>query len=182
MRRLADEFEPFRSLLIRHEQVLFAQSQQSAACNASHSVEARMCRWLLYMRDLAGSDELMLTQEFLAQMLSVRRPSVSIVANPLQKAGLIKYSRGHIRLLDVKGLKRRLRVLRHGQGPLQAAPFGLDPISGTNGSLGFLGSRPAYTQGIQRAFFYFLRIALARRRYVDNRLGDEFRERVISVN
>ena len=106
-RRLANEFEPFRSLLIRHEQVLFAQSQQSAACNASHSVEARMCRWLLYMRDLAGSDDLVLTQEFLAQMLSVRRPSVSIVASPLQKAGLIKYSRGRVRLLDVKGLEKR---------------------------------------------------------------------------
>ena len=106
-RRLANEFEPFRSLLIRHEQVLFAQSQQSAACNASHSVEARMCRWLLFMRDLAGSDDLMLTQEFLAQMLSVRRPSVSMVASPLQKAGLIKYSRGHMRVLDVKGLEKR---------------------------------------------------------------------------
>lgn len=106
-RRLANEFEPFRSLLMRHEQVLFAQSQQSAACNASHSVEARMCRWLLFMRDLAGNDDLMLTQEFLAQMLSVRRPSVSIVASPLQKAGLIKYSRGRMRLLDVKGLEKR---------------------------------------------------------------------------
>ena len=106
-RRLANEFEPFRSLLMRHEQVLFAQSQQSAACNASHSVEARMCRWLLFMRDLAGSDDLMLTQEFLAQMLSVRRPSVSIVASPLQKAGLIKYSRGRMRLLDIKGLQKR---------------------------------------------------------------------------
>ncbi|MGA7386352.1 MAG: Crp/Fnr family transcriptional regulator [Pseudolabrys sp.] len=107
LRQLANELEPFRSLLIRHEQVLFAQSQQSAACNASHSVEARMCRWLLHMRDLAGSDDLMLTQEFLAQMLSVRRPSVSIVASPLQKAGLIKYSRGKIRILDVKGLQKR---------------------------------------------------------------------------
>ena len=105
-RRLANEFEPFRSLLIRHEQVLFAQSQQSAACNASHTVEARMCRWLLHMRDFAGSNDLMLTQEFLAQMLGVRRPSVSIVASPLQKAGLIKYSRGRIRVLDVKGLKK----------------------------------------------------------------------------
>jgi CRP-like cAMP-binding protein len=106
LRRLANELEPFRSLLIRHEQVLFAQSQQSAACNATHSVEARMCRWLLYMRDLAGTDELMLTQEFLAQMLGVRRPSVSLVANTLQKAGLIKYSRGRMRLLDIKGLQK----------------------------------------------------------------------------
>ena len=106
LRQLANEFEQLRSLLIRHEQVLFAQSQQSAACNASHTVEARMCRWLLHMRDFAGSDDLMLTQEFLAQMLGVRRPSVSIVASPLQKAGLIKYSRGRIRVLDVKGLKK----------------------------------------------------------------------------
>jgi CRP-like cAMP-binding protein len=106
LRQLANEFEPLRSLLIRHEQVLFAQSQQSAACNASHTVEARMCRWLLHMRDFVGSDDLMLTQEFLAQMLGVRRPSVSIVASPLQKAGLIKYSRGRIRVLDVKGLKK----------------------------------------------------------------------------
>jgi CRP-like cAMP-binding protein len=106
VRRLANELEPFRSLLIRHEQVLFAQSQQSAACNASHSLQARMCRWLLYMRDLAGSDDFQLTQEFLAQMLGVRRPSVSLAANPLQKAGLIKYSRGRMRLLDVKGLQK----------------------------------------------------------------------------
>jgi len=106
LRRLANEYEPLRALLIRHEQVLFAQSQQSAACNASHSVEARMCRWLLHMRDFAGSDDLMLTQEFVAQMLGVRRPSVSIVASPLQKAGLIKYSRGRMRLLDLKRLKK----------------------------------------------------------------------------
>jgi CRP-like cAMP-binding protein len=104
LRKIVREFDSFRSLLIRHEQVLFAQSQQSAACNASHSVEARMCRWLLRMRDLAAAADLMLTQEFLAQMLGVRRPSVSLVANTLQKAGLIKYRRGNIRLLDIAGL------------------------------------------------------------------------------
>ena len=104
LRKIVREFDAFRSLLIRHEQVLFAQSQQSAACNASHSVEARMCRWLLRMRDLAAAADLMLTQEFLAQMLGVRRPSVSLVANTLQKAGLIKYRRGNIRLLDIAGL------------------------------------------------------------------------------
>jgi CRP-like cAMP-binding protein len=104
-RKLARESDAFLSLLIRHEQVLFAQSQQSAACNASHTVEARMCRWLLWMRDLGG-DDLVLTQEFLAQMLGVRRPSVSLVANSLQMAGLIKYRRGNIRLLDIEGLKQ----------------------------------------------------------------------------
>lgn len=105
LRSLADEFKPFRSLLIRHEQVLFAQAQQSAACNASHSVENRMCRWLLRMRDLADTDDLTLTQEFMAQMLGVRRTSVSIVAKTLQEAGLIKYRRGRIRLLDIDGLR-----------------------------------------------------------------------------
>jgi hypothetical protein len=105
LRNLANEFEPLRSLLIRHEQVLFAQAQQSAGCNASHTVEARMCRWLLRIRDLTGSDEMELTQEFLAQMLGVRRTSVSLVAGTLQKAGFIKYRRGHIQLLDIAQLQ-----------------------------------------------------------------------------
>lgn len=103
-RAIADNNPAFRSLVIRHEQVLFAQAQQSAACNASHSVEARMCRWMLRMRDLAGSDDMTLTQEFLAQMLGVRRTSVSLVANTLQKAGLIAYRRGNIRLLNIDEL------------------------------------------------------------------------------
>ena len=101
LRSLANEFEPLRGLLIRHEQVVFAQAQQSAGCNASHTVEARMCRWLLRIRDLTGSDEMVLTQEFLAQMLGVRRTSVSLVAGTLQKAGFIKYRRGKIHLLDI---------------------------------------------------------------------------------
>ena len=101
LRSLADEFGPLRGIMIRHEQVLFAQAQQSAGCNASHKVEARMCRWLLRIRDLTGSDDMQLTQEFLAQMLGVRRSAVSLVAGTLQKAGFIKYSRGHIHLLDI---------------------------------------------------------------------------------
>ena len=106
LRSLTDEFPPFRSILIRHEQVVLAQAQQSAGCNASHTVEARMCRWLLRLRDLTGSDELKLTQEFLAQMLGVRRTSVSLVAGTLQKAGFISYSRGTIRLLDAGQLEQ----------------------------------------------------------------------------
>src|SRR3954466_2483359 len=105
LRGIANEFEPFRSILIRHEQVLLAQAQQSAACNPSHSVEARMCRWLLRIRDLTGSDEMELTQDFLSQMLGVRRTSVSLVAHTLQQAGFIKYRRGHIRILDVEGVR-----------------------------------------------------------------------------
>jgi CRP-like cAMP-binding protein len=106
LRNLAHEFDPLHSLLIRHEQVLLAQVQQSAGCNASHTVEARMCRWLLRMRDLTQSNDLKLTQEFLAQMLGVRRTSVSLVAGTLQRAGFIKYRRGNIHLVDVEQLQQ----------------------------------------------------------------------------
>jgi CRP-like cAMP-binding protein len=102
---LADRFREFRALLVKHEQVLFAQAQQSSACNVSHVVEARLCRWLLRTRDLVGDNDLTITQEFLAQMLGVRRSSVSITAHTLQKAGLIKYKRGHVRVLDPAGLE-----------------------------------------------------------------------------
>jgi CRP-like cAMP-binding protein len=105
VRRLADQSLGFRATLIKHEQILLAQSQQSAACNAAHTLEARLSRWLLRCRDLIGSGDIALTQEFVAQMLGVRRTSVSIVANTLQQAGLIKYKRGHIRLLDLEGLR-----------------------------------------------------------------------------
>jgi CRP-like cAMP-binding protein len=105
IRKLADRSVGFRNTLVKHEQVLLAQSQQSAACNATHTIEARLSRWLLRSRHLIGSDDLPLTQEFLAQMLGVRRTSVSIVANTLQQAGLIKYKRGHIRVIDLEGLR-----------------------------------------------------------------------------
>ena len=91
--------------LIRHEQALFAQAQQSAACNASHTVEARLSRWLLRAHDLSGTDTLSLTQEFLGQMLGVQRSTVSIVANTLQQAGLISYSRGRIEIVNLGGLQ-----------------------------------------------------------------------------
>ena len=105
LKKVADESPALRALLIRHEQVLFAQAQQSAACNASHLVEARLSRWLLRTRDLADSEDLTITQEFLAQMLGVRRSSLSVVANTLQKAGFIRYRRGHVRILDRAGLE-----------------------------------------------------------------------------
>jgi CRP-like cAMP-binding protein len=105
LRTAADQSASFRTSLIRHEQVLFVQAQQSAACNASHSLESRLSRWLLRTRDLSGSDTLLLTQEFLAEMLGVRRNAVSIVANTLQSAGFIQYNRGHIRITNLVGLK-----------------------------------------------------------------------------
>jgi CRP-like cAMP-binding protein len=105
LRKVADQSVAFRTTLIRHEQAQFAQAQQSAACNVSHSVEARLSRWLLRTRDATGSDTLGLTQEFLAQMLGVRRTSVSLVANTLQAAGLIRYRRGRIEITNLEGLQ-----------------------------------------------------------------------------
>ena len=93
------------ALLIRHEQTVYAQAQQSAACFASHQVEARLCRWLLRARDLSESDYLPFTQEYLGEMLGVRRTSVTAVAHTLQEAGLIKYSRGKIQITDGEGLQ-----------------------------------------------------------------------------
>jgi CRP-like cAMP-binding protein len=93
------------ALLIRHEQTVYAQAQQSAACFASHHVEARLSRWLLRARDLSGTDTLQFTQEYLGEMLGVRRTSVTLVAHTLQAAGLIKYARGRIQILDPAGLK-----------------------------------------------------------------------------
>jgi CRP-like cAMP-binding protein len=106
LRIAAERSLSFRTALIRHEQALFAQAQQSAACNASHSVEARLARWLLRMHDLVGDRSLPLTQDFLAQMIGVQRNSVSAVANTLQHAGILKYNRGHIEITDIDGLKR----------------------------------------------------------------------------
>jgi CRP-like cAMP-binding protein len=92
-------------LLIRHEQTVYAQAQQSAACFATHHVQARLSRWLLRARDLSGSDNLQFTQEYLGEMLGVRRGSVTVVAHTLQAAGLIKYARGKIQILDVDALQ-----------------------------------------------------------------------------
>jgi CRP-like cAMP-binding protein len=103
-RELAQQSESFRAKLARHEHFLLAQAQQSAACNATHTLEERLSRWLLRCRDLLDSDDITLTQEFLAEMLGVRRTSVTLVASDLQKSGLIHYRDGHIRLLDRSAL------------------------------------------------------------------------------
>jgi len=104
MKALLEEHPKIRSLIGAHEQALFAQAQQSAACNATHVIESRFARWLLRMADLSGSNALPLTQEYIAQMLGVRRTSVTVVARTLQEAGMIRYARGHIKLLDIPAL------------------------------------------------------------------------------
>lgn len=100
IREIANELPSFRGLLVKYEQFFLAQVQQTAACNAVHDVQARTCKWLLRMHDLVGVD-LPLTQEFLAQMMGVRRTSVTQVAGHLQKAGMITYSRGRIHIVDL---------------------------------------------------------------------------------
>ena len=92
-------------LLLRSMHLLHFQVTRSAVCNRFHPTEARLCRWLLMCRDRIDSNEVLLTQEFLSQMLGAARPMVSFAAASLQKAGLIQYSRGRILILDPEGLK-----------------------------------------------------------------------------
>jgi CRP-like cAMP-binding protein len=103
---IASQSPALRNLLTRHGQALLAQAQQTSACNAVHSVEARLARWLLRARDLHDGRTLPLTQELLAQMIGVRRNAISIVAHALQEAGIISYSRGQIEIIDVAALRQ----------------------------------------------------------------------------
>ena len=104
-KRLVFERPAMLSRFISHEQTVYAQAQQSAACNIMHNATERLCRWMLRARDLSGSDTLPFTQEFLADMLGVRRTTVSPVAHTLQAAGLIQYRRGKIHITNLEGLR-----------------------------------------------------------------------------
>jgi CRP-like cAMP-binding protein len=106
LRAAADQSATFRASLIRHGLAVYAQIQQTAGCNASHTVESRLARCLLQTHDLSGGCKLMLTQEAMAQMIGARRNSVSLVASTLQQANFIHYSRGHIEIIDVNGLSK----------------------------------------------------------------------------
>lgn len=102
------EFErggPFQAGLLRYTQALLTQVSQTAVCNRLHPIEERLCRWLLMTRNRVPSDELHVTQEVLAHMLGVRREGVTLAAHRLQEAGLIRYRRGHITILDREGLE-----------------------------------------------------------------------------
>jgi CRP-like cAMP-binding protein len=97
----------FQFQLLRYMQVLLAQMAQTAVCNRHHSVEKQLCRWLLLCLERIESDELQVTQELIATRLGVRREGVTEAAGRLQEAGLIRYSRGKIRVLDSDRLERR---------------------------------------------------------------------------
>jgi CRP-like cAMP-binding protein len=112
LRMEADDFRaearhpgPLQRLLLRYTQALLTQVAQSAACNRLHSVEERCARWLLQTQDRVRADQFPLTQEFMAQMLGVRRATVNVAAGILQKAGFITYTRGRITILDRPGLE-----------------------------------------------------------------------------
>lgn len=94
-------------LLLRYTQALITQMVQTAACNRHHSLDQQLCRWLLLSLDRLAGNELVMTQELIANMLGVRREGVTEAALSLQRAGLIRYHRGHITVLDRPGLERR---------------------------------------------------------------------------
>ena len=107
--RIKEEFTraPILHLLLRYTQALITQMAQTAVCNRHHSLDQQVCRWLLLSLDRLSGNEIVMTQELISNMLGVRREGVTESATKLQKAGLIRYSRGHITVLDRPGLERR---------------------------------------------------------------------------
>jgi CRP-like cAMP-binding protein len=107
---LKEEFNragPVLHLLLRYTQALITQMAQTAVCNRHHSLDQQLCRWLLLSLDRLQGDELVMTQELIANMLGVRREGVTEAALKLQSAGLIRYTRGRITVLDRAGLEQR---------------------------------------------------------------------------
>lgn len=98
---------PMQRLLLRYTQALLTQMAQTAVCNRHHTLDQQLCRWLLLSHDRLGANELLMTQELIANMLGVRREGVTEAAGKLQKAGLIEYHRGHITILERAGLEAR---------------------------------------------------------------------------
>jgi CRP-like cAMP-binding protein len=105
IREVMETNSPLNGLVARYTHAFLIMTSQIAACNRLHEVDARLCRWLKMIHNRVNRDEFLLRQEFIAEMLGVHRPTVSIAAKTLQKAGLIDYSRGQMRILDPEGLK-----------------------------------------------------------------------------
>jgi CRP-like cAMP-binding protein len=104
-RKAVQESNALQQLAVNYNEMMLAQARITAACNALHKVEARFCRWLLQTSDIVHSNTIVLTQEFLSEMLGVRRTSVTDVATKMQAAGIISYSRGVIKIIDLPSLK-----------------------------------------------------------------------------
>lgn len=105
-RAAVEKSRTLRHLVLLSSELALVQMHQTAACNALHSAERRLCRWILQVRDRIDDDVIQLTQDFLAQMLAVRRPTVTLIAQNLQNAGLIRYRRGRITIIDHAGLEK----------------------------------------------------------------------------
>lgn len=105
-RRMLAESDDLAELVKLYTLTIIHQAGQSAACNLRHNIEERMARWLLMTHDRVGQDEFYLTQEFLGVMLGIRRQSVSLTAATLHEAGMIRYNRGSMKILDREGLER----------------------------------------------------------------------------
>jgi CRP-like cAMP-binding protein len=123
---VANQSQAIRDLIVRYNDFLLAQIQPSVACNALHAVEERLCRWLLQADDCAEGHTVPLTQEFLGQMLGVRRTTVTLAARQLQARGLIRYRRGHIEILDRAALEHMscecYALVRHNADKMFPAP------------------------------------------------------------
>ena len=134
--QLMDEFNrngAVLHLLLRYTQALITQMAQTAVCNRHHSLDQQLCRWLLLSLDRLEGNDLVMTQELIANMLGVRREGVTEAAANLQRDGLIRYARGHIRVLDRAGLEKRTcecySVVRREYDRL------LPKVTGTKGAL-----------------------------------------------
>jgi CRP-like cAMP-binding protein len=108
LKKQFEEGGPLQHLLLRYTQALITQMAQTAVCNRHHAVEQQLCRWLLLSLDRLPSNKLAMTQELIANMLGVRREGVTEAAGRLQASGLIRYSRGHITILDRAGLEAQV--------------------------------------------------------------------------
>src|SRR5213593_4230616 len=132
---------PVLHLLLRYTQALITQMAQTAVCNRHHSLDQQLCRWLLLSLDRLHSDELVMTQELIADMLGVRREGVTEAAGHLQRAGLIRYRRGHITVLDRDRLEQRAcecyAVVKKEYGP---------PAPGNDGDLSAVEPRRAWSR------------------------------------
>jgi CRP-like cAMP-binding protein len=125
----ASRHPALRDTIVRHIETKWAEAQQNAACNAVHDGSSRLCRWLLQCADRIGSDQLLLTQDFLAGMLGLRRTTVTLLAQELQKRGIVRYGRGRITIIDRRALEacacecyHAIKALALGSLALQAGP------------------------------------------------------------
>jgi CRP-like cAMP-binding protein len=118
-RKHLSKYASLQEMALKSNEVILAQTQITAACNALHNVEQRFCRWLLQTWERSENDTIILTQEFLGEMLGVRRTSVTEIASKLQAAGLIRYRRGQIEVLNRPELEKRscdcFRAVRHAE-------------------------------------------------------------------